>query len=268
MDKVFDMLRLDGQVAIVTGASQWLGFDMACALAEAGSDIIITSRTIARAEKACRRISGEFGVDTLPLTMDQCEIEQVKDMAGRAHDWKGRIDILINNAGGGSGKSDGNLFSRDPKDLVNLITTNLIGLIYCCREVGKYMVERGSGKIINIASNAGLIGRDRRMYHRNNKSEQPVDYAAAKGGVIGVTKDLAGLLSPQGVYVNAISPGGFDKGDLPEGFTRDFADGAMLGRWGKMGRDLKGAALFLASSASDYVTGHNLVVDGGFSIWK
>ncbi|MBA7583662.1 2-dehydro-3-deoxy-D-gluconate 5-dehydrogenase [subsurface metagenome] len=130
------------------------------------------------------------------------------------------------------------------------------------------MAEQGSGKIINIASIAGLIGRDRRMYHRNQKEEQPIDYAAAKGGVIGMTRDLAGLLSPQGIHVNAISPGGFDKGELPESFVKDYNSETMLDRMGRLGVDLKGAVLFLASPASDYVTGHNLVVDGGFSVWK
>jgi NAD(P)-dependent dehydrogenase (short-subunit alcohol dehydrogenase family) len=98
--------------------------------------------------------------------------------------------------------------------------------------------------------------------------EQPIEYAAAKAGVIGMTKDLAALMSPQGVNVNAISPGAFDKGLLPKSFVSDFADETMLGRLGEMGRDLKGAALFLASPASDYVTGANIVVDGGFSSTK
>ena len=106
------------------------------------------------------------------------------------------------------------------------------------------------------------------MYHRNKRTEQPVDYAAAKAGVIGLTLDLAASLSPKGVRVNAISPGGFDKGDLPPKFVADYATNTMLGRMGQFGVDLKGAALFLASAASNYVTGHNLVVDGGFSVWK
>ena len=95
---------------------------------------------------------------------------------------------------------------------------------------------------------------------------QPIDYAAAKAGIIGMTKDLAGLLSPMGICVNAISPGGFERGQ-PAGFIRDYSDRTPLGRMGRDGLDLKGAAVFLASAASDYVTGHNLVVDGGFSIW-
>jgi gluconate 5-dehydrogenase len=128
------------------------------------------------------------------------------------------------------------------------------------------MVPQGYGKIINIASSAGLFGRDRRMYQRSAMKGQPIDYAAAKGGVIAMTRDLAGLLSPDGLHVNSISPGGFDKGELPELFTREFADRAMLGRWGRMGSDIKGAALFLASAASDYVTGTAIPVDGGYSV--
>ena len=129
------------------------------------------------------------------------------------------------------------------------------------------MAERKSGKIINIASTAGFVGRDRRMYERYGMAGQPIDYAAAKGGVIGMTRDLAALLAPMGVYVNSISPGGFAR-EQPEGFIKDFADRVPLGRMGRDGVDLKGAILFLASPASDYVVGHDLVVDGGFSIWQ
>jgi len=267
--KVFDMFRLDGKAAIVTGAYQGLGNDMASALAEAGCNIIITSRSKERAEKGAKQIAAEYGVETLGLTMDQRVYDQVKAMAEKAFAWKGRIDILINSAGGGSGKTAAYLFDRSPEDEENLIAANFTGVLYCCKEVARYMVKAGYGKIINIASIAGLVGRDRSMYERSEMFGQPVDYAAAKAGVIGMTRDLAGLLSPKGVYVNSISPGGFLKpGDLPETFEKEFAAEAMLGRWGRMGVDIKGAALFLASPASDYVTGSNLVVDGGFTVWK
>jgi len=266
---VLDLFRLDGRVAIVTGAHAWLGYDMACALAEAGCHIIVTSREETRANETAEKLSNAYDVETLGLTLDQRSHEQTVAMAKAAFEWKGRIDILINNAGGGSGNSPGNIHERDSEDEANLIATNLTGCLNCCKEVSRYMVEAGYGKIINIASAAALVGRDRRMYDRSGMAGQPVDYAAAKAGIIGITQDLAGMLSPKGVYVNAISPGGFEKpGNLPETFVADFADGAMLGRWGRMGIDLKGAALFLASSASDYVTAHNLVVDGGFSVWK
>lgn len=265
---VFAAFRLDGSVSIITGASQGLGWDAACTLAEAGSDIVITSRDIARAKEAAGELRSGYGCDVLALSLDQRDPDQVRKMAEDARSWKGRIDILVNNAGGGSGKGTCNLFERDPGDIVNLIHINLIGALFCCREVGRIMAAQGHGKIINIASVAGLVGRDRQMYYRNNKEEQPIDYAAAKAGIMGMTRDLAGLLSPRGIHVNAISPGGFDKGELPEGFVRDYSSATMLGRMGRIGVDLKGAVLFLASSASDYVTGHNLVVDGGFSVWK
>ena len=147
------------------------------------------------------------------------------------------------------------------------------------------MAQRGSGKIINLGSIAGLVGRDRSMYRRNNMNEQPVDYAAAKAGVIGMTRDLAAFLAPYGVYLtktvakelgsrgitcNAVAPG-FVPTDLtasvPEDLLQVAVERTPLGRMGRDGIDIKGAALFLASSASDYVTGENLVVDGGFSTW-
>ena len=266
---ILNLFHLDGQVAVITGAHAWLGFDMACALAEAGWHIIITSRERTRAEESARRIAEEFGVETLPLTMDQRRHDQVKALMHEAQAWKGRIDILINNAGGSSLQQVTDFLERDPKDEIDLISTNLIGVLFCCKEAARYMVDRGRGKIINIASIAGLIGRDRRMYQRAEMNMQPVDYPTAKAGVIGMTRDLAAVLAPKGINVNAISPGGFLKpGALPERFVEDFADEAMLGRWGRMGADIKGAALFLASAASDYVTGHNLVVDGGFSVFK
>ena len=186
--------------------------------------------------------------------------------AAAAEAWKGRVDVLLNNAGGGSGNSPALLFERDAQDIDQLIRLNLNGVLYCCREVGRGMGRRGEGRIINIASIAGLLGRDRKMYERNGMLGQPIDYAAAKAGVIGLTRDLAALMGPMGVNVNAISPGGFQR-DLSEGFVRDFSERTAIGRMGRDGIDLKGAILFLASPASDYVVGHNLVVDGGFEVW-
>ena len=173
-----------------------------------------------------------------------------------------------NNAGGGSGASEGNMLLRDPEHIKELIDINLTGMLYCCKAAAKYMTEQRSGKIINLGSIAGIVGRDRAMYAKAGKKEQPIDYAAAKGGVISATRDLAGWLSPFGICVNSISPGGFDKGDLPEKFVQLYSEETPLGRMGIMGEDIKGAALLLASPAGGYITGHNLVVDGGFSIWK
>ncbi len=264
---VMDDFKLKGKVALVTGGARHLGYDMADALAEAGADVVLTSRDAASAVAAAEKLRAARGVDTLGLGVNVVRHPEVADMARRARDWKGRIDILVNNAGGTPPeRGPACLFDRDPKAIAELLEVNLLGTLYCCKEVGRIMIEQKRGKIINIASIAGMVGRDRRMYQRNNMNGQPVDYAAAKAGIIGATYDLAALMGPFGVCVNAISPGGFARSQ-PGNFERDYSDRTALGRMGRDGVDLKGAALFLASAASDYVTGHNLVVDGGFVIW-
>ena len=267
MTTIQQMFDLGGKVALITGGARHLGLDIADVLAEAGCDLVITSRTLASVENTAKGLRDRRGREVLPLALDVRDPADVKQVVQQAHKWKGHIDILVNNAGGSEGDGPAHLFERAPEDAVNLISINLSGTLHCCQEVSRIMSDQGHGKIINIASVAGMVGRDRRMYERNDMKGQPVDYAAAKAGVIGMTKDLAGLLSPMGVHVNAISPGGFGPRELPAGFVKEFSHGTPLGHMGRDGIDLKGAALFLASPASDYVTGHNLVVDGGFNIW-
>jgi NAD(P)-dependent dehydrogenase (short-subunit alcohol dehydrogenase family) len=264
--EISQLFDLSGKVALVTGGAKHLGFDAACILAAAGCDVAVTSRTAEAAQDSARRVAEQYGRSAAGFALDQTRFEDVARTAGDVLAWRGRIDILVNNAGGGSGLSKAWLFDREPADIASLIETNLTGMIYCCREIGRTMAERRSGKIVNLASIAGMVGRDRRMYQRSGMNGQPVDYAASKAGVIGLTRDLAGFLAPMGVTVNAISPGGFARGQ-PDTFIADYSDRTPLGRMGRDGVDLKGAILFLASPASDYITGHNLVVDGGFSIW-
>lgn len=261
------MFGLSGRVALVTGGASNLGHDAAAVLASAGCDVIVTSRSIERAKSAAARIARTYGVQTLPLALDHTDSAQVQDVVSRAARWQGHLDILVNNAGNGPTSGMG-LFDRRPQDVADMVAANLTGPLSCCREAAQVMVEQGNGKIINIASIAGMIGRDRRMYERHGMAGQPVDYGAAKGGVIAMTRDLAAMLSPKGIYVNAISPGGFARKQSPSGFVAEYADRTPLGHMGRDGIDLKGAVVFLASAASDYVTGHNLVVDGGFSIWR
>jgi NAD(P)-dependent dehydrogenase (short-subunit alcohol dehydrogenase family) len=263
-----EMLNLSGQVAVVTGGARHLGYDMADVLAEAGCDLVITSRQLAPAEAAATKLRAQHRRDVLPLALDVSDPAQVKTVAQQAAAWKGRVDILINNAGGSPGPG-ANLFERAPEEIQELISVNLLGSLYCAQEFGRVMVKQRRGKIINIASIAAVLGRDRRMYERLGMRGQPVDYAAAKAGLVGLTRDLAAVLSSQGVQVNCISPGGFARENLSPDFVKAYSDRTPLGRMGRPGSpDLKGATLFLASPASDYITGHNLVVDGGFTIWQ
>ena len=268
MESTLDRFQLKEKVAIITGAARDLGFDAACALAEAGAAVVITSRVLDKAEQAAKKITDRFGTEAIGLELDHTDWQQVKRVVDQTMHWKNRIDILVNNAGGGSGMGECNLFKRDPKAIASLIESNLIGPILMCKAAGEIMIRQKSGKIINIASIAAMVGRDRDMYHRNNKNEQPIDYAAAKGGVISMTRDLAALMAPYDICVNAISPGGFDKGELPQAFVHEYSNETMLGRMGKLDQDLNGIILFLASPASDYITAQNIIVDGGFTFAK
>jgi len=259
--------NLKGKVAMVTAGGHGLGFDMASALADAGCDLILTSRTPEKAEAAAAELRSRYGVGTLVLSLDQRSAADVARCFREAREWKGRFDILVNNAGGGATGGATNFLERAPGDIEEMISVNLTGTIFCCQAAARIMAAQGAGKIINISSVAALVGRNRKLYQDTGIAEQAVDYAAAKAGLLGLTRDLAAFLSAFNVQVNAISPGGFEK-NQPQDFIDGYSALTMAGRMGTLGRDLKGAALFLASPASDYVTGQNLVVDGGFSILK
>lgn len=264
------LFTLEKKTAFITGGTVHLGLDVATTLAAAGADLVISSRNLDKAQKTAIELSTKYGIKTFPLALDHTDPQCVSEAFKQAIDWNGKLDILVNNAGGGATASNGNFFENKPENIASMIALNLTGAIYCSREAGKIMSMQKSGKIINIASIAGIIGRDRRMYARSGMSGQTVEYAAAKAGIIGFTRDLAAYLAPMGINVNSLSPGGTKGEDctLWEQFLKDYSDRTPFGRFGEYGKDLKGAILFLASAASDFVTGQNLVVDGGFSIWQ
>ncbi len=264
---LFDSFRLDQRVSLVTGGTRNLGWNMALALAEAGSAVIVTSRDLDTATSAADVIRERCGVETLGLELEVSCFDSVAAMSAAAVAWKGGVDVLVNNAPGHLGGTPTDLFERSPASITEMVQGNVCGTLWCCRELGRHMRDRGRGSIINIASIAGMLGRDRRIYADHALSEQPVDYAASKAGLIGLTRDLAAKLGPHGVRVNAISPGGFDNGRIDRGFVSAYGAKTALGRMGRMDSDLKGAVVFLASAASAYITGQNLVVDGGFSIF-
>lgn len=262
-----DFFDLKGKTAVLTGAASPLGKSMASALAMHGCNIIAAVRNKEKGEILVKELTQACQIETAVIEYDARDVETIKKLALDAEAWKGRIDILINNAGGSYNRSSRHFFDRSDEDIRYTIDVNLLSTIYCCREIGRIMKKQGSGKIINIASIAGMIGRDRRMYQQAEFGEQLLDYAASKGGVISMTLDLAAMLAPYGVYVNSISPGGFRHG-ATELFAKLYGDRTPLGHMGCTEKDLHGAVVFLASSASDYVVGHNLVVDGGFALWK
>ncbi len=264
---MYERFSLKGKVAVVTGATGTFGTEFCHSLAGSGADIVLAVRNAEKGEALAEKLKSEHGVDTLVVTWDAKDVESIKVMAKTAHAWRGHIDVLICNAGGNSNTSKHHFFDRSDYDIRTTVENNLMSVLFSCREFGRIMKAQGSGSIINIASIAGIVGRDRRLYAKcGGGFENLVDYAASKGGIISATRDLAAILAPFGVRVNSISPGGFDNG-CTEIFKKNYGEETPLGRMGKGGYELGDAALFLASDAASYVTGHNLVVDGGYTIW-
>lgn len=254
---VRQLLDLTGRVAIVTGGSIGLGRQMAEGLAEMGADLVLCARKKERCHQAAEELQ-QLGVKAIALGCDVKNPESIQEMVEATISQFGRIDVLINNAGISWGAP---VEEMRLEDWNKVIETNLTGTFLCAQAVGKVMIRQRRGKIINIASVAGLGGAP---------AELPaIGYHASKGGVISFTKDLACKWASHNIQVNAIAPGWFPthmSNGVLEHHAELFLSHIPLRRFGNE-HDLKGAAVFLASAASNYVTGHVLVVDGGQSAW-
>jgi NAD(P)-dependent dehydrogenase (short-subunit alcohol dehydrogenase family) len=265
---VMEMFSLGGKVAFVTGGARNLGYDMALALAEAGADVVITARSLEKAEASARKIAEATGRTVLPLQLEVADEPQVIAAVDAAIARFGGIDILVNNAGNVSSTPESAPFEkRSLADWQNTIDANLTGVFLCSKHVvARSMKQRKSGVIVNIGSITGVIGKDRRVYKGTPMGGATLDYHAAKGGVISMTRDMAVYLAPDNIRVNCISPGGFWR-NQPEAFVKAYSETIPMGRMGRDGKEMKGAVVFLASEASSYCTGHNLVIDGGLTAW-
>ena len=246
-----DLFKLDGKRAMVTGASRGLGAAMAVSLASAGADVVLHS--VESCEATAARIGG-VGRKTACLLGDLADPREPDRAVAAAIAALGGLDILVNNAG---------IIRRAPaaehsdEDWDAVIAVNLSSVFRMCRAAGQHMLARGSGKIVNIASLLAFQG-----------GLTVPGYSAAKGGVAQLTKALANEWASKGINVNAIAPGYMAtdntaalRADAVR--SRQILDRIPAGRWGVPG-DLAGAAVFLASPASDYLNGHVLVVDGGW----
>ena len=250
---VKELLNLSGRVAIITGGSIGLGRQMAEGLAEMGANLVLCARKKERCEQAAEELKA-FGVQTLALSCDVKNPDHVRTVVDAAVSRFGQVDILINNAGTSWGAP---VEEMRLEHWNKVIETNLTGTFLFSQAVGKVMVPQRRGKIINIASVAGLRGAPPEF--------QAIGYPASKGGVIAFTRDLPCKWGIHNIQVNAIAPGWFPTNMSQVVIERNkeaFLNKIPLRRFGNE-HDLKGAAVYLSSSASDYVTGHVLVVDGG-----
>jgi NAD(P)-dependent dehydrogenase (short-subunit alcohol dehydrogenase family) len=250
------LLDLTGRVAIVTGGSVGLGRQMAEGLAEMGANLVLCARKKERCVQAAEELQS-LGVQVLALGCNVREPASIHELVEATVKKFGRIDILVNNAGTSWGAPTEEMTLEQWN---KVIETNLTGTFLLSQAVGKVMIAQHRGKIINIASVAGLRGSSPKF--------SAVGYSTSKGGVILFTKDLACKWGMYNIQVNAIAPGWFPTDMSVEVIERNreaLLAGIPLGRFGGP-HDLKGAAVFLASNASDFVTGHILVVDGGQSV--
>jgi gluconate 5-dehydrogenase len=252
---VSDLFKIEGKIALVTGGSVGLGEQMATALAEAGVNVALSARKVERCAATAEKIRKTCGVKTLALKCDVAEETEVKAMVEAVLREFGRIDILINNAGTNWGAA---AVDYPVKGWNKVMGVNVNGTFFCCQQAGRAMIVQGGGKIINIASVAGMLGFE-------PEKMDAVAYPASKAAVISLTKDLAAKWARHNINVNAIAPGWFPT-DMTDWVMKDHSSlirqGIPMKRFGR-DYELKGAVIFLASEASSYVTGHTLCVDGG-----
>lgn len=252
--KVDELFCLKGRAAIVTGGSRGLGRIMAEGLGEAGADVVLCARKIEACEQSAETLRSK-GVKCLALCCDVTEPGDVRALVERTVNEFGRVDVLVNNAG---------YTWEAPLEEVSLeqwsrtFSVNTTGTFLCCQEAGRRMIEQGSGKIINILSVAGMASVDPRI-------ADSVPYAASKGAVAALTRDLARKWCRYNINVNGIAPGYFET-KMSRYLIEHRRDAVMnsvpMGRLGQPD-EIKGVVVFLASAAADYITGQILAVDGG-----
>lgn len=252
--KAAQIFDVTGKVALVTGAALGLGRAMAATLAENGAQVACFDRDEEALQTTCAALSAS-GAQVLPIAGDVTQTAQVENAVRQVVDRFGRLDIAIANAGI-SDRSADLLHRADPADWQRVLDVNLTGVANLNRAVLRQMMAQGAGKVINVASMWGLAG-PAGLFAR------PA-YAASKGAVVNLTRELGLEYAPYGIQVNALCPGFFRTETRP----RDAEHARMMETYTPMGRiaeadEIKGSILYLASSASDFVTGTTLVIDGG-----
>lgn len=267
MRSVQDLMNIKGRVALITGGAGCLGLAMGEALAEIGASIIVVDMVRESCTDVARRIHETYGVETLPLVIDLSEEEAVRSVSEKVLHSFGRLDILVNNAalvGSSELKGWSTAFREQRADTWRLaLEVNLTAPFVLVQVFTDALAASGHGSVINIGSIYGMVGPDMSLYE-DTPMGNPAAYAASKGGLLQLTRWLATVLAPD-LRVNAITLGGVWR-NQPEVFRKRYEQRTPLRRM-TIEEDIKGAVTYLASDLSANVTGHNLVVDGGWTAW-
>lgn len=266
-----DLFSLNEKVAIVTGALGLIGKNHCFALAEAGANVIACDLN----KEMCEEFAKNLPNDSIGIGVDITNPESLKNLRDEVLNKFGKIDILVNNAAindmfeNPSAALEQSMFENYPLEMwKKSLEVNVTGMFLCSQIIGTEMAKRKYGSIINVASTYGMVAPDQSLY-KNEKGEQTFykspAYPATKGAVISFTKFLAAYWGSVGVRVNTLSPGGVENSQN-EFFIKNYSQRTPLGRMAAP-TDYKGAVVYLASDASSYMTGANLVVDGGWTAW-
>ncbi len=266
-----NMFSLKNKTAIVTGALGLIGKEHCKALSEAGANVIVADLN----ESECIELSESLSTESIGIEMDVTDPESIKRMRDSVLEKFFHIDVLVNNAAindmfeNPKAASEQSKFENYPLELwQKSVDVNLTGVFLCSQILGTEMAKQKSGSIINIASTYGITAPDQSLYIKEDGTQlfyKPPAYSATKGAVIAFTKYLAAYWGKNGVRVNTLSPGGVENSQ-DDFFIEKYSARTPLGRMARPA-DYKGALVFLASDASNYMTGANLVVDGGWTAW-
>jgi NAD(P)-dependent dehydrogenase (short-subunit alcohol dehydrogenase family) len=266
------LFDLAGKTAVITGACGILGRRFAAGLAEFGAAVVLVDLDAGATAAQAGEIAERHKTRALGIACDVADPVAVRAMAERVEDAFGGCAILMNNAATKGDDMDAFFAPVESFELATwreVMAVNLDGMFLVAQAIGGGMARRGSGSIIQTASIYGMLAPDQRIYegseYRGRPINTPAVYSASKAGVIGLTRHLATYWAERGVRVNTLTPGGVSSGQNSE-FSRRYAARIPLGRMAEAD-DMVGAAVFLASDASRYVTGQNIVVDGGLSAW-
>tara|TARA_Y100000996_G_scaffold352363_1_gene291944 strand:+ start:378 stop:1175 length:798 start_codon:yes stop_codon:yes gene_type:complete len=261
--KLFD---LSGKVVIITGAAGMLGSSYAYGLSRQGANVVLTDINFTECKNIEKDIRDSLHTDPFSLKIDLTKIKSIKSMISNVLKKYSKIDVLINNAAyQGNPKIRTAGFEKLSLDTWNqAIDVNLTGVFLCCQNVGQQMVKQKSGNIINIASTYGLVGPDQRIYGKSGQNSAAF-YAATKSAILNLTRYLSAYWQGTGIRVNTFSPGGVEN-NQDHFFIKKYSSRTPMKRMAKKD-EYVGSLIFLASDASSYMTGSNLIVDGGWTAW-
>ncbi len=270
METLKSIFNVENKVVAIVGATGILGTEYVDVLCACKARVVIGDYLLERCEKMAEDMRKKYHADVLAVKVDITKEQEIIDFFKTIEAHYGKLDVLLNNA---QVKTDGFYASFEnysKETLMTILDGNLAGVVLCCQQACKIFLKQGHGNIINISSTYGNVGSDQRLYdgvkniyYPDQPFSSPVSYAITKAGILNLTRYLASYYREKNIRVNTLTPGGvFDNHD--ENFTKNYSYRTLLGRMADR-KEYNGAILFLASDASSYMTGSNLVVDGGWT---